>query len=166
MPSDKDFDWIGPGIYFWEADKRRALEWAQQHRAKYPNPTVIGAVIDLRNCLDLTNRTDLELVREAHSSYVEAQQISGLPIAENLSVAGQPDQDRLLRYLDCAVIRHLHYIIEQQPKGLDSLEAYDTVRGMFSEGEDLYLGAGFKERTHTQIAVINPKCLKGLFFPL
>lgn len=163
--SDKDFDWIGPGIYFWEADQQRALEWAQQHRARYPNPTVIGAVIDLRNCLDLTNRSDLELVRAAHESYAEAQQMAALPIAENESVPGKPDEDRLLRFLDCAVIKHLHYIIDNQIVSTDRLERFDTVRGMFTEGDDLYPGAGFKEKAHTQIAVVNSNCIKGFFFP-
>ncbi len=27
-PSRQDYDWLGSGIYFWEADPRRALEWA------------------------------------------------------------------------------------------------------------------------------------------
>jgi len=27
--SDRDFDWLGPGAYFWESDPKRALEWAQ-----------------------------------------------------------------------------------------------------------------------------------------
>lgn len=163
--SDKDFDWIGPGIYFWEADQHRALEWAQQHRAQYLNPTVIGAVIDLRNCLDLTNRSDLELVRDAHMAYVKTQEKAGLPIAENKSIAGQPDQDRLLRYLDCAVIKHLHYIIDNQASSSSQLKPYDTVRGMFTEGDNLYPGAGFKEKAHTQIAVVNLDCIKGFFFP-
>lgn len=164
-PSDKDFDWIGPGTYFWEADKHRALEWAQQHRANFPNPSVIGAVIDLRHCLDLTNRSDLELVRDAHMSYEETQKVSGLPVAENTSVPGKPDEDRLLRYLDCAVIKHLHFIIDNQPISTSRLESYDTVRGMFTEGDDLYPGAAFKEKTHTQISVINSDCIKGFFLP-
>ena len=122
-------------------------------------------MIDLRNCLDLTNRSDLELVRAAHASYAEAQQMAGLPIAENESVPGKPDEDRLLRYLDCAVIKHLHYIIDNQVASTDQLERFDTVRGMFTEGGDLYPGAGFKEKAHTQIAVLSTDCIKGFFFP-
>src|SRR5271155_2352654 len=29
-PSDNDYDWLGPGIYFWEANPRRALEFATE----------------------------------------------------------------------------------------------------------------------------------------
>ena len=28
-PSDNDYDWLGPGAYFWENNPRRALAWAQ-----------------------------------------------------------------------------------------------------------------------------------------
>lgn len=27
--SSKDYDWLGHGIYFWQNDPQRALEWAQ-----------------------------------------------------------------------------------------------------------------------------------------
>ena len=43
--------------------------------------------------------------------------------------------------------------------------AYDSVRGVFWEGDDLYPGAGFKEKNHIQIAIINPNCIKGFFLP-
>ena len=48
-PSDKDYDWLGPGVYFWENDARRAKEWAQAKAASgsYDDPFVIGAIIDL-----------------------------------------------------------------------------------------------------------------------
>ncbi len=165
-PSDTEYDWIGPGTYFWESDPQRALEWAKEHRRKYPNPAVIGAVIDLGNCLDLTNREDLDLLKVVHNSYINEQKKAGLEAAENKNVPGKPDQERLLRYLDCAVIKHLHYIIENQPTGPNRLAPYDTVRGMFTEGGELYPGAGFQRKSHTQISVINQKSIKGLFFPL
>jgi hypothetical protein len=46
-----------------------------------------------------------------------------------------------------------------------SPEPFDTVRGMFTEGGDLYDGAGFQQKTHSQISVINPECIKGYFIP-
>lgn len=30
--SQEDFDWLGTGAYFWEADPRRALEWARDRK--------------------------------------------------------------------------------------------------------------------------------------
>ena len=85
IESDRDYDWLGPGAYFWESDPRRAFEWAQW-KAKtgaYVEPFVVGAVIDLRNCLDLVTREDLEMVRDAHKSYIEFQLLNGLPVSRN-----------------------------------------------------------------------------------
>jgi hypothetical protein len=159
--SEHDYDWLGPGAYFWESDPVRALEWAQWKagRGEYEKPFVVGAAIDLGNCLDLLARENLELVRSAHASYVELQRRAGFPIPENRN-AGKGDIDRRLRYLDCAVIRHLHSLLKQ--KGQEPL---DTVRGMFTEGGELYEGSGFAMQNHVQIAVCNDDCIRGLFIP-
>jgi hypothetical protein len=58
VPRSKD--WLGTGIYFWENSARRALDWAKfakEHpkftRTQVRHPFVVGAIIDLGNCLDL-----------------------------------------------------------------------------------------------------------------
>ena len=167
LQSSRDFDWLGPGAYFWESDPQRALEWAQwkANRGDYVHPAVIGAVIDLRNCLDLVTREDLDLVRAAHRSFLRVQQTAGLPVPRNRSAPGQPDADRVLRFLDCAVIRHLHSILEAQSTSEGQIEPYDTVRGMFTEGRRIYAGSGFRQKNHVQIAVRNNGCIRGLFIP-
>ncbi|MDO9473073.1 MAG: hypothetical protein Q7J28_08450 [Caulobacter sp.] len=167
LQSNKDFDWLGPGAYFWESDPVRAREWAdwKVRRGDYRVAGVVGAVIDLRNCLDLISREDLELVRDAHNSFVTMQQLSGLPVPENRSAPGQPNADRVLRFLDCAVIKHLHSIIDGQPADGRQIEPFDTVRGMFTEGGRLYPGSAFQRKSHVQIAVRNNACILGLFLP-
>lgn len=56
-PSSNSWDWIGHGIYFWEHSPSRALEFAQsasrRKNSTIKTPAVLGAVIDLGNCLDL-----------------------------------------------------------------------------------------------------------------
>jgi hypothetical protein len=159
-PSDKKYDWLGPGAYFWESDPLRAFEWAEEasERGKIETPAVIGAIIDLGNCLDLLSRENIELVRQAHRLFLQEQERSGLPIPENRSLKGEPD--RILRFLDRAVIQFLHEIFNGAGEA-----AFDSVRGLFPEGEELYPGAGFRDRTHIQIAVCNPKLILGLFYP-
>ena len=49
-------------------------------------------------------------------------------------------------------------IMEQKP-------AFDSIRGVFFEGDELYPGAGFKEKDHIQICIRNPNCIKGYFLP-
>lgn len=162
LASEGKYDWLGTGIYFWEGDPRRANEWAEQKRAfgKYKEPFVIGAVIDLRNCLDLTVREDLELVRKAYLVFRKKHEDGGLPLPQNTSAPRDGSPDKVLRYLDCAVIDYLHSLIREQGE-----PPYDTVRALFAEGEFLYEGGGFREKNHSQIAVRNHDCIRGFFIP-
>lgn len=166
--SNRDFDWLGPGAYFWEGDPERALEWAKQQvaRNRYKKAAIVGAVIDLGNCLDLTNRENIKFFKGAHAEFIANQQASGLPVPENGNLPSDPHGDRLLRRLDCAVFHHLHAGIDKAIAGGVPIEAFDTVRGTFMEGGRLYENCGFYERTHVQIAVCNLSCIVGLFKPL
>lgn len=47
----------------------------------------------------------------------------------------------------------------------DNLEGFDSARGVFIEGEELYPGAGFKNKNHIQLCIRNPNCIKGFFIP-
>jgi len=163
IKSKKDFDWLGNGAYFWESDPLRAKEWAdwKVSRGDYKDAAVVGAVIDLANCLDLTNREDILLVKRAYDAYLAQQKLSGLSIPKNKSVNEKKDPDKLLRFLDCAVIEHLHTMM-----AAENLTPFDTVRALFIEGEPIYEGGGFHEKTHVQIAVRNNSCIKGIFFPM
>jgi hypothetical protein len=64
----------------------------------------------------------------------------------------------LLRRLDCAVIETLHQLRSEA-----KLDSYDTVFGVFDEGDAAYPGAGFKEKTHIQLAVRNTDVIIGYF---
>jgi hypothetical protein len=168
IQSDREHDWLGPGVYFWESDPMRAREWAEEKatRGRCKEPFVIGAVIDLGNCLDLTVRENIELLGLAYQDLAERAGTGGLPLPENKNARGDPSGDRLLRYLDCAVIKTLHSIIEQRRQDGDTdAEPFDTVRGLFTEGEPAYAGSAFKRKTHTQIAVCADRCIKGVFVP-
>ncbi len=170
-PSDKDYDWLGPGIYFWENDPVRAREWAESKAARgaYGDPFVIGALIDLSNCLDLLTRENIELLAFAYESLRVINKTAGVDMPENKDSRAVNRGDKLLRYRDCAVIRHLHEIVEDEeanPPGSQTyIEPFDTVRGLFVEGKRAYPGGGFFSKTHTQIAVRNERCIKGIFLP-
>lgn len=66
----------------------------------------------------------------------------------------------MLRELDCAVIEVLHKAREN-----GGFPQFDSVKGVFWEGKELYPNAGFREKDHIQICVRNPNCIKGLFLP-
>ncbi|MBF0563375.1 MAG: hypothetical protein HQL37_15495 [Alphaproteobacteria bacterium] len=155
--SDKQYDWLGPGIYFWEADPVRALEWA---RSKEPAaPFVVGAIIDLGNCLDLMSRRSLKVLRGAYESLKAAHDKSPSfgPFPENKK-ADIHDEDRRGRYLDCAVVKHLQALMEHRGD-----QPFDTVRGLFTEGGELFPGSGFSAKTHVQVAVRSEANIKGYF---
>ncbi len=112
---------------------------------------MIGAVIDLGLCLDLTSSYGLESIKIAYESLVAVTKEVGLPLPVNSG-------DGLRRNLDCAVITRLHSIRDGQ-----NFPAVDTVKGVFTEGSAIYPGSGFLKKTHIQIAVRNPQCIKGVF---
>lgn len=109
-------------------------------------------------CLNLLNSRSIELLRKQYELFELKMSLSNQKIPENRDVKG--NTDLLLRYLDCAVIEDLH--IERENQGL---KAFDTVRGLFQEGEQIYNTSGFFEKTHIQICVRNPNCIKGFFAP-
>jgi hypothetical protein len=162
-PSKGDFDWIGAGIYFWESDPLRALEWAQQKqkRGACDEPFVIGAAIDLGHCLDLLARENVSVVKDAYDSFKQVREKATLPMPVNKTAPKDDSADLVMRYLDCAVIDHLHSIIASSGG-----EAFDTVRAAFREGDPIYDGGMILDRNHAQLAVRNSKCIKGLFLPL
>lgn len=62
--SEKPYDWLGHGMYFWEYNETRALEWAEEYVRQKRNKeaAVIGAVLDLGNCCDLLDSKYIEVV--------------------------------------------------------------------------------------------------------
>jgi hypothetical protein len=153
--SNNDYDWLGPGIYFWEANPLRGLDFANEAKkrkaSKIRNPFVVGAVVSLGLCLDLTTTAGIEQIRAAYKSLGEVAAAGDLPLPQNTA-------DGLLRPLDCVVIQMVHTIRNGRGE-----QPIDTVKGVFVEGEPVYSGSGFFEKTHIQIAVCNPDCIKGVF---
>ncbi len=160
--SKNDYDWLGAGSYFWEGDPTRAMQWAQeQHKkGKIDTPAVVGAVIDLGNCLNLSTQEGVGLLKDAYTSYYTMRTENGEALAVNKDPVTLGDGDGLMRRLDNAVMDRLHSIIAET-----GFDPFDTVRGMFREGRPVYPGAGFWEKTHVQIAVRNSDAILGYFRP-
>lgn len=157
-PSKNDYDWLGTGCYFWENDIRRAYEFAKDIK-KCKEPFVVGAILDLGYCLDLTCRNNLLLIKDTYNNIVKPLLEIGKVKTNKVSHKSITD-DILLRYLDCSVIESLHQF--NKDKGYHE---YDSVRAGFWEGGELYETAGFREKNHIQICIRNPKCILGLFLP-
>lgn len=160
--SHNDYDWLGNGMYFWEQNLERAWEWAKSGRTNpklhIETPAVIGAVIDLGFCLNLLDSSNIQMVKTQHEILQTKMLIAdkSMPVNKNI----KNNSDLLLRYLDCAVIEDLH-----QEREANKLQPYDSVRGVFFEGNPIYDTSGFMEQSHIQICVRNPNCIKGFFAP-
>jgi hypothetical protein len=148
--SRNTWDWLGSGIYFWENNPQRALDWAKRHKQE---PAVVGAIIDLGNCLDLLEAESIDAVEEAYGSLKETIEAAGKQLPENTG-----GQDRLRRALDCEVINYLHGMLERE-----NAEPYGSVRAAFLEGDPIYPKAGFHKETHIQMCVRNPDLIMGYF---
>jgi hypothetical protein len=159
-PSKKDYDWLGHGIYFWEGNPARAMEWAQQRHLEgmIKQPFVLGAIVDLKHCLDLFDSFGLAAVKGAHKELIETLQLTAQPIPKN--VGHTPDKAG--RKLDCAVINFLH----ESHKNRGLYAEYDSVRGPFLEGDTLFPTSGFRSQNHIQLCVRNTACIKGYFRPM
>lgn len=157
-PSDNNWDWLGPGIYFWEDNPFRSLSYAidcaekkQKFSGQIKTPFVIGAIIELGNCLNLIEPNSIGIIKNAYANLKRSIELTG---------GRMPTNKESNRSLDCAVIRFLH---ESNKK--DGISPYDTIRSPFHEGEAIYDQANFTAGLHIEICVINPQCIKGYFLP-
>lgn len=161
--SQNDHDWLGEGIYFWENNSERAMEWARfmaghpKFKSRVREPFAVGAVIDLGHCLDLTEAASLSIVRVAYDILVNAFKKAGAELPENKK-GHDADDDLVQRNLDCAVVNYLHKIRKRE-----GLEPFTTVRGAFTEGKELYPGARIQAKTHIQFCVREPSAIRGVF---
>ena len=157
-PSDEEHDWLGTGIYFWENDYNRALQWAQDKAKRdkdYGTPYVLGACLDLGRCMDLLTIEHNNLLQKAFQLVEHKYEQGKDPFPDNeFEKHGVP----LLRYRDRLVINAARDIAD------DLKIPFDSVRGCFWEGAETFPGAAFTEKTHIQLSVQN-QCVLGYFRP-
>lgn len=160
--SENNYDWLGHGMYFWEHNLKRALDFAKFKKglplSDIKTPAVVGAVINLGYCLDLLDSESIRLLKISHEMLTTSLTLSGLPIPKNSTA--KTGRDLIFRKLDCSVIETLH-----ENRQIHKLEEFDSVRGVFWEGKRVYKTAGFGNKNHIQICVRNPNCIKAFFLP-
>ncbi len=157
-PSMNTYDWLGNGIYFWEQNLERAWQWAKNSvnfpkktKSVIKKPAVIGAVINLGYCLNLLDNNCIELLKNQYELFRLSMEITNKEMPVNTAYN---------RSLDCAVIESLH-----TQRLEDNDISFDSVRGVFIEGKEIYPSSGFMNNSHIQICIRNPNCIKGYFAP-
>lgn len=161
-PSQNPWDWLGHGIYFWEQSIERAWEFAheQQRRGKLTTPAVVGAYLHLGRCFDLTDRWATRQLADWHTRCEGTVQKLGKTLPSNRP-AQRGDHDLLLRNLDCTVLNFAMHGIDVQEGRLH----FQTVRGVFVEGDPAFPGSRIHAKTHVQVAVRDPAVVLGYFLP-
>ena len=159
QPSENDYDWLGPGIYFWVDSPDRALDWAKDRKKRRPqemgDPSVLGAFAYPGNCLNLTDYGVMDELALAYRATETIFKTAETPLPVNSDCR---NGIYLKRQLDCAVIQMVHELRRDQEE-----PPYDTVYGVFEEGSEVYPGSGFKDKTHVQIAICKPDMILGYF---
>jgi hypothetical protein len=163
QPSTNDYDWLGPGIYFWVDSAERGLDWAREQTTRQATPAgtrisdpfVIGAFIYPGLCLNLTDYGVGSQLMSAYSTLAKTLKVARTPLPKNTRRA---NGIYLKRDLDCAVINAVHSL-----RAATGEDPYQTVYGVFEEGGQLYKNAGFRRKTHVQVAVLDPRCILGYF---
>ncbi|TEW52025.1 hypothetical protein [Psychromonas algicola] len=160
--SNNNYDWLGNGIYFWENNLERAKQYAIQDSKRINSsitaPFVLGAVLELGNCLDLLDQKFNDFLKTAYQQLKQDLNAEGIELPKNKKFYAT-DFDFKTRELDCAVIRYACALAEEAG------EPFDSIRAAFIEGDALYEGAKFYSENHIQLAIINPNCIKGIFLP-
>jgi len=157
--SENEYDWLGHGVYFWEANPDRAWTWAleQEERQRKKGiafePEVVGAVINLGFCLDLTTTNGISTVQNGYAELRNQCEAAGVSMPTNTG-----GDDRVLRRLDCAVVNFVHAV-----RAVHHLMPFDSVRGLFPEGGEAYSGSEFQDKTHIQICVREQESIHGVF---
>lgn len=164
--SERDYDWLGRGIYFWEYGPRQALNFAkilQKQAKKKKNKTpederkateplaVVACMIRLGFCLDLTEPENVEYLVEIFDSYSESMELAG---------AALPKNGHKYRKLDCSVFEYAYKVIEDSEPN----STVDTARGVYvpTDGTTrIWPGSWISRDTHIQLCVRNPSSLLG-----
>jgi hypothetical protein len=164
--SERDYDWLGRGIYFWEYGPKQALNFArlrqrqyqkkknktaeEQHRATEPL-AVVASMIWLGFCMDLTEPENVEYLVDVFESYQAVMALDD---------AGLPKNGRKYRKLDCAVFEYAYKRIEES----DPKTTVDTARGIYVPTDGtarVWPGSWISRDTHIQLCVRNSASLLG-----
>ena len=153
-PGPGRYDWLGTGVYFWEDDPKLAWGWARHTAKQRPQliqtPAVIGAVIELRDCLNLVQTGSSRILHAAHQALAQEVERAGGRMPAN--------EGEEHRFLDHAVFETLHEL-----RRIQGLPQFSAVRALFQSGEPVFPGSGIRKWDHVQICVRDLGVIEGCF---
>lgn len=141
--SQNAYDWLGEGVYFWEASRTRAMEWAVEKFGDQAD--VLEAEIELGDCLSLLESTHHNGLLAAYRQLRADLRRRGLTMPRN---------HKKLHDLDNLVINDFVRL-----KAVHGIR-FQTVRGVFEEGRPVFPGSAILKQSHIQVAVRDFRCIR------
>ncbi len=144
--SRNDYDWLGDGVYFFQDGLQLAEEWSRKTFGEHG--VVIGASIDLVDCMDLVDSRWVNFLKQAHDQLLaKLEKDNMVPPAQSIGA----------HRLDRAVI---NYAVSSLAKRGHQVR---SVRAPFHEGDPLYPNSALYTKSHIQIAVRDNSVIKEVW---
>jgi hypothetical protein len=154
--------WLGNGLYFFEDNAQLAAFYAFQRQTKHQAPgAVLKARIRLGSCLDLSQDFGQRIARQAYTVLRKECVMDGAasPRQKPLEIhKGQVRAGYSGEWKDYGVNALDHAVVERAVMVAEELHGlrFDTVRGLFLDGGELYDTSWFFDLAHIAIAVRSP----------
>src|ERR1700759_869239 len=137
--SQKSYDWLGNGLYFWDNNYDRAWEWASEKKKRggITEPAVIGAVLSLGYCCDFLDKRFIKYLAYYFNLMKSRYELIGKELPQNRNLKQDIYKDKILRERDCAAIEFMHSKIldrvkkDIDEKGYSQYKLFDSTRGVF-----------------------------------
>lgn len=138
--SEKPWDWLGHGAYFWQDAPVRAYDWATKRNLT--EPTVIAARIELTGFIDLLDLEGMETLRGFAYRY------------KAMTRTQRPTNVRGANRLDCEIFNFSTRILHSLkiPVG--------GYRAACVEGRKIAKGSPIHDKSHVQVVVLDQRAIK------
>jgi hypothetical protein len=149
------FDWLGHGIYFYEAAPRHALNYASKHAPGDGVPCVLEASIDLTGCLDFHDLPAQEEYERECARYAATMRPSAGILASL--------QTDLLHPFDCRILNYMYANLEQRGITVPSVRSsFPGSRPAWQDPDDEDARSRITVGTRVEILVRDPAAIIGL----
>lgn len=143
LPSTNEYDWLGDGVYFFQDAPNRARTWAADCYGS--DVCVIGAEIELIDCIDLLDTGWSEFLADVYDKYLEKMKTEGISL---------PRQSTGAHRLDRAVLNYAVSVLNENEI------IVRTIRAAFIEGNPVFPNSALFEKSHIQVVVRDTSTIK------
>jgi hypothetical protein len=157
-PSSAAHEWLGRGIYFWQAAPIRAWMWKRfqampASKRSSASETVVleyAMSLDLGSCLDLLDLRWYKVLRSIGLGVTDGWHSAGVSEADIKKRLKENARfsSPLRHFLDCSVINQVCDLLAHRD-GID----IRVVRAAFQNEDRVYPHSAFREGDHVQVAV-------------